>query len=158
LAIRTLSPNSSPDRAGRQIVTASPAREKLDLKIVLTELRTAKALLAAACACARDLDARIAVVAAQVVPYPLPLEKPPVNTGVMQATLGSLAAELPLEAGVHIYLCRDRWQTIRQVLPRESTVIVGGWKRWWWPSCEQRLARLLRRDGHRVIFMRVEAA
>jgi hypothetical protein len=156
--MRTFSPDSGADRGGQQTVTGSPVREKLDLKIVFTELPIARAVLTAACAYARNLDARIAIVAAQVVPYPLPLEKPPVHPGVMEAALGSLAAELPVEAGVQIYLCRDRRQTIRQALPRESMVIVGGRKRWWWPSREQRLARLLRRDGHRVIFLKVEAA
>jgi hypothetical protein len=51
---------------------------------------------------------------------------------------------------VFLYLCRDRDETIRQVLRPESVVVIGRSK-WWWPTEENHLARILRRDGHRVI-------
>ena len=136
----------------------APGVEKLQIQLVFTGFATAKAALAAAGQYARDLGARITILAAQVVPYPLPLEKPPVDVALLERGLGVLAAAQPLEIAIQIYLCRDRWEAIRNALPRESTVIIGGRKRWWRPSTEQRFAGVLRRDGHRVIFLNLEAA
>ena len=131
----------------------APGVEKLQIQLVFTGFATAKAALAAAGQYARDLGARITILAAQVVPYPLPLEKPPVDVALLERGLGVLAAAQPLEIAIQIYLCRDRWEAIRNALPRESTVIIGGRRRWWRPSTEQRFAGVLRRDGHRVIFL-----
>ena len=136
----------------------APGVEKLQIQLVFTGFATAKAALAAAGQYARDLGARITILAAQVVPYPLPLEKPPVDVALLERGLGVLAAAQPLEIAIQIYLCRDRWEAIRNALPRESTVIIGGRRRWWRPSTEQRFAGVLRRDGHRVIFLNLEAA
>lgn len=124
---------------------------------MFTGIATARAALAAASGYARDLGAQITILVTQVVPYPLPLEEPPVDVGFLERDLSALAAGQPVETAVQIYLCRDRWETIRNALPRESTVIVGGRRRWWRPSTEQRFARLLRRDGHRVIFLNLQA-
>jgi hypothetical protein len=130
---------------------------KLEIQLVFTGFRAAKSALSWATRYTRDLGARITILAAQVVPYPLPLEKPPVDVALLERGLGALAAAQPLETAIQIYLCRDRWETIRNALPRESTVIVSGRKRWWRPSAEQRFARLLRRDGHRVMFLNLQA-
>ena len=136
----------------------APRVEKLQIQLVFTGFAAGKAALATVGQYARDLGARITIVAAQVVPYPLPLEKPPVDVGLLQRDLGALAAAQPVETAVQIYLCRDAWETLRHALPRESTVIVSGPKRWWWPSAEQRFAGRLRRDGHRVLFLNLQAA
>ena len=53
---------------------------------------------------------------------------------------------------MQVYLCRDRNQTIRQALIPNSIVVIGSRKRWW-PTREQWLASLLRRDGHQVIVL-----
>jgi len=136
----------------------APSAKALQLHLAFTGLATARAALAAANRYACDLGARITILAAQVVPYPLPLEKPPVDVKLLERDLRALAASQPVETAVQIYLCRDPWQAIRNALPRESTVIVGGRKHWWLPSGEQRLAGVLRRDGHHVIFLSLQAA
>ena len=136
----------------------APSVKKLQLHLVFTGLATARAALTAVTGYARDLGAQITILAAQVVPYPLPLEEPPVDVGLLERDLSALAAGQPVETAIQIYLCRDAWETIRNALPRESTVIVGGRKRWWRPTTEQRFARVLRRDGHRVIFLNLQSA
>jgi hypothetical protein len=89
-------------------------------------------------------------MAAQVVPYPLSLEQPPVSVDFIEQTLVSLASEQEIATAVELYLCRDRNETIRQVLKPESIVVIAA--RWrWWPTAEKHLAKLLRKDGHRVI-------
>jgi len=62
----------------------------------------------------------------------------------------ALAGEQPVETNIQMYLCRDLTETIRRVLKPDSVVVIGGRKRWW-PTPEQKLAAILRRDGHHVI-------
>jgi len=137
-------------RPSPPLQVGNPSDSKLNLQFVFTTLYTAKKALRMASSYAIGLEARISIVAAQIVPYPLPLENPPVRTQVLERTLGTLAAEQPVETDVQIYLCRDAAETIRRVLHHESAVVIGRPRRWW-PSLERRLATALRQDGHRVI-------
>jgi hypothetical protein len=129
---------------------------KLDLQVIFTDLPKTAAALAAARTMARGLGARITLMVAQVVPYPLPLAAPDVPVEFTERALESLAIE---DTTIEIYLCRDRNETIRRALPPDSMVIVGARKcRWWtsWlPSRESQLTRLLRQDGRRVLVVTV---
>jgi hypothetical protein len=119
--------------------------------VLFTDLAGTRASLAAATQYARGLDAQITILNAQVVPYPLPLDCPPVPVEFTERTLCSLASEQTVATAVEIYLCRDKNETIRMVLPPESLVVMGGRERWW-RNAENRLAGILRRDGHCVVF------
>jgi len=89
-----------------------------------------------------------------VVPYPLYLTDPPVPIEFTERLLGSMTSELEEEARVEIHLCRDRDQTIRQAVGSASVVVIGARKRWW-PTPDKRLARMLQRDGRRVLLVNV---
>jgi hypothetical protein len=125
---------------------------KLDLQVIFTDLPKTAAALATARSMASGLGARITLMVAQVVPYPLPLAAPDVPVEFTERALESLAIE---DTTVEIYLCRDRNETIRRALPPDSVVIVGARKCRWWPSWlpsqESQLARILRQDGRRVL-------
>lgn len=131
----------------------SGSGRKLDLQVIFTDLPKTAAALATARTLARDLGARITLMAAQVVPYPLPLTEPDVPVEFTERAMESLAADE--DATIEIYLCRDRNDAIRHVLPPDSLVIVGARKWRWWPSWESRLARVLRRDGRRVLVVSI---
>jgi hypothetical protein len=140
----------------KEFVRVVPVRERLapatfDLEVIFTDLAETRAALAAATKYARDLGAQITILNAQVVPYPLPLDRPPVPVEFTEQTLRALASEQVIDTAVELYLCRDRNDTIRQVLRPESMVVISGRKRWW-PTAQNHLAKLLRQDGHRVIF------
>ncbi len=131
----------------------SHSNRKLDLQVIFTDLPKTAASLAAARTLARDLGARITLIAAQIVPYPLSLTEPDVPVEFTERLMESLAIDN--DAVVEIYLCRDRAEAIRSVLPPDSLVIVGARKWRWWPSWEGRLARLLRHDGRRVLVVTI---
>jgi hypothetical protein len=138
----------------RSVIPAEPHRSgdspRLDLKVIFTDLRKTSAALETARSMARGLGARITLMVAQVVPYPLPLAAPPVPVEFTTRLIESLGAHD--DTAVKIYLCRDRCETIRQALPPDSMVIVGTRKQpWWFFSWDQRLTRLLRHDGRRVL-------
>jgi hypothetical protein len=56
-----------------------------------------------------------------------------------------------VETAIEVRLCRDSEETIREALPPESVVVMGGRRRWW-SIREWALAWRLRRDGHHVIY------
>ena len=124
---------------------------ELEVNVVYTRLPGTAETLNAASGLARGLGARVTVHVAQVIPYPLALKSPPVSVQFAEQQLLALAGEQPVETNIQVYLCRDLTETIRRVLKPDSVVVIGGRKRWW-PSREQRLAGILRRDGHHVIF------
>ena len=121
--------------------------EQLDLKVIFTDLRKTAAALAAARAMAVDLGARITLMVAQVVPYPLPITAPAVPVEFTRNLLESIAHNADdADAAVEIYLCRDRLEAIRAALLPGSIVIMGPrkWRDWF-------LTRRLRREGFRVL-------
>jgi hypothetical protein len=136
----------------KSAVEGSP---RLNIDVVFTSMDTTLAALKKAAALADRLGARITLLVPQVVPYPLPLESPPVLLEWNERRFRVIAEECPVETTVHIYLCRDRVQTLLAVLRPDSLVVVGGRKRWW-PTPESSLARRLRRGGHKVVFAEAE--
>jgi hypothetical protein len=125
--------------------------QKLNVAVVFTSVESTLAALKEAGNLANSLGARITLMVPQVVPYPLPLESPAVPVPFNENRFRVMAAKSPVETSVHIYLCRDRLQTLTSVLKPGSVVVVGGRKRWW-PTEETRLARQLRRAGYEVLF------
>jgi len=133
---------------------------RLDLRVIFTDLPNTAAALVAARTMAQGLGARITLMVARVVPYPLPLAEPDVPVEFTERMLEHLAEE---DTAVEVYLCRDRNETIRRAVSPDSLVILGARKRRWWPSSlsswlpsrESQLARLLRHDGRRVLVVTV---
>jgi hypothetical protein len=120
---------------------------RLDLKVIFTDLRRTAAALATARTMARGLGARITLLAAQVVPYPLPVAAPDVPVEFTERMLNSILPDNDdADTTVEIYLCRDRNETIRRALAPDSVVIIGArrWRDW-------RLTRILRHDGRQVV-------
>jgi hypothetical protein len=128
---------------------------KLNISVVFTSVESTLAALKEAGALASSLGARITLLVPQVVPYPLPLESPPVLVEFNEKRFCVMANQNPVETSVHIYLCRDKFETLTAVLSPGSIVVVGGRKRWW-PTRDELLARQLRRSGHEVIFKETE--
>ena len=139
-----------PTRPGPEI-----SDQKLNIAVVFTSIQSTLAALKQAGNLANSLGARIKLVVPQVVAYSLPLESPPVLVEFNENRFRVIASESPVETSVQVYLCRDRFETLKLVLQRGSVVIVGGRKRWW-PTKDERLARQLRRAGYEVLFQQTE--
>jgi hypothetical protein len=148
---RTLTPSLLPTERPRAEET--PAR--LNIFVVFTSVEATIAALKQAGRLATELGGRIILMALQVVPYPLPLTRPPVGIDWNERRLRLIAGESHVETIVHVHLCRDWQQTLEDALRAHSLVVLGGHKRWW-PTREGKLARSLRRAGHEVIFVEAE--
>ena len=104
---------------------------------------------------ARPLKASIEVVAVQVVPFPLPLDKPPVPMEFVIRRFEERAEEFPEKTEISAYLCRDQMVALKRVLNRNCPVIMGIRKKIW-PTRDKRLAWKLRRSGYQVIIVETE--
>ena len=127
----------------------------LDVAVVFTTAAATVAALRMADALARQLGASVRMLVPQVVPYPLPLQSPPILLDFSEQRFREIALESGVGTMVQIYLCRDKLETLKSVLAARSVVVIGGRKRWW-PTAESRLARKLRRVGQEVIFAEME--
>jgi hypothetical protein len=153
--------NESEDKldrlASRQIYRApveqAPAAQALAINVVFTTTRATLVALRRAGELARELGAKIRVIAPHVVPYPLPLNRPAVDPAYIEQHFRTLAGDKKIDTRVDIRLCRDADESVRQALPPHSLVVIGGRKRLWPWTRETHLARALSRAGHHVIFM-----
>src|SRR5262245_14761962 len=128
------------------------ARE-LHISVVFTNFEDTKQALQAAANLSTGLRADIDLVAPEIVPYPLPLIRPVVPPGFTLRRLMDLARQAEVQPSIHVYLCRDKVQTLLQVLDRHSVVVLGS-KRQWFPTKPILLARALRKSGHQVILVK----
>jgi len=145
---------SSPSKITR---TADPrfTSGPLAVNVIFTDVQSTAAALKFAQSFARELGASISLRAAVAVPFQLPLDQPQISVAFLQDAMRELVAQLKSETfdpTIHLYLCRDRVWALSQVLKPNSLVVIAGRKRWW-PTAETRMARALRAEGHRVIFV-----
>lgn len=137
-------------RATEHGASESTGAQPFEIVVLFTTLRQTLAALQTAGRLAHGLAARLRLLVPQVVPYPLPLDRPPVASLDLVRDLRPLLDELGLESRIEIRCCRDRWHTIREALPHPSVLVMAGGRRWW-PDRQFRLAARLRAAGHQVV-------
>jgi len=156
---RTLESRSDPVVAPRaespDLLPADQSGERPQVNVLYTTRSGTLAALKVASRLGLSLRTCPRVLRVYAVPYTLPLEKPVVPTDFLEEQIRSLARESPTEFTARIYLCREPRWSLRQLFPPHSVIVIAGKKRWW-PTKEQRWARLLRKEGHEVIFLDVK--
>ena len=96
---------------------------------------------------AHGLDARVTVLAVQLVPFPEPLDPTRGCPALDELVAMAEAAETPVT--INIVYARD-WETAcEQVLSQGSLVVIAVRKSWR-RTREERLAEYLVRAGHKV--------
>ena len=131
--------------------TGSP----LEIFVPFTTERGTFAALHAAFRLSIDLRARIEMIAPEIVPYPLPLNRPPVAPSFVENRYRSLLEQRGVAARIQIRLCRQPREAIACALNPKSLVVVGASRRWW--PTEERLCGWLRSQGHFVIIVRADS-
>jgi len=126
---------------------------RLSLTVVFTTVSATLAALRRAGELAQGLNAHIRIVVPQVVPYPLPLDRPSVDPEFTVRYFRTVSLAGSAQTRIDVRLCRDRYLGIAHALYRQSVVLIGGRKRRAWPTREHRLAKKLRLAGHHVIFV-----
>jgi hypothetical protein len=121
----------------------STQQAALEVVVLVNSLKGTQEPLAKAAAWAADLGAWVTLLVPLVVPYPLPLEEPPVSVKFLRREFETLARAQRLTTRVLIGLCRDGEQFIEANLGECSTIMLERGRR--------RLKRRLSAQGHKVI-------
>lgn len=134
---------------------ANPANEStLEVNVVFTTVEETLPALKKAGELAHGLNATIKLLVTQIVPYPSPLESPPVSSAFTARRFRTMVGCQGVATTVLVILCRQKEQALQDTLAPGTLVVMGVRPRWWRP-CEPRLARKLRGLGHEVICVRV---
>ena len=101
-----------------------------------------------------DLDVRVRLVDIQIVPFPCPLNRPPINKDFSEERLRTLLDQSELHGNVAVLYTRGWLEGFKKVMEPGSLVILVAKKRWW-PTREERLARTLMKAGYDVMLLPV---
>jgi len=148
--IRTLTPGHTSTGYDLDLGSDSEFR----VIVVATDTAGTIAALRTAVTLAANLCARIRLLAVEEVPFRLSVDRPPVSADFLQRRMQTLVYASGIradEVAVDVWLCRDRDEGLRWILPARSVVVIGG-KGLWWCWRERALRRLLAILGHQVIF------
>jgi hypothetical protein len=128
---------------------------ELDVVVPYTEWSVTDALLKRAVALTAGLNAKLTLVAVHTVPYAAPYGCPSAVHAHLVEQLVDLASRCPLPVNPQVVLARGRAEGFAYVLKPESIVLLGARKHWW-RTREEKLARRLARDGHKVVLLHFE--
>ena len=101
-----------------------------------------------------DLDVHVRLVDIQIVPFPCPPNRPPINRQFSEERLRGFLEESKLPGDVAVLYTRGWLEGFRKVLEPGSLVILVAKKRWW-PTREEKLARVLMDAGYDVMLLPV---
>lgn len=124
--------------------------------VIHSERSITAAVLERAAELVSGLNASILLLAVHTVPFPAPFASGSATHAHLVAEVADLAAQCSLPVTPHVVMARYREEGFRYLLQGESTVLVGARKRPW-QTQEERLARALAKDGHKVILLHVAA-
>ena len=126
---------------------------RLRIHVLYTNPGDTREALSTAFEMACELDSEIVLIVTQIVPFPLPLDKPPVPLEFASEQIRRLADSVNSgrsELQGYIYFCRNPIETLLKELPARSLIVIGIRPRWPFGK-SKRFARALRRGGHEVI-------
>jgi hypothetical protein len=130
------------------------AVEEMEVVVPYTEWAVTEALLKRATALTAGLNVRLTLVAVHTIPYPADFPGPTAVHGHLVEQLQDLAGRCTLPVQAQVVMARSREEGFRYMLRPDSMVLVGTRKRLWRTS-EERLAKMLVADGHKVALVHV---
>jgi hypothetical protein len=128
---------------------------EIELVVPYTDLALTRSLLQRVQVLTAGLQARIKLVAVHSVPYPAAFRCPTATHAFLVDQLMELAGECSLPVDPQVVLARSREEGFRYALKSESTILLGS-HRHFWRTEEERLARMLVADGHKVALLHVD--
>ena len=127
------------------------ADSAFEVVVVFTNVSETLVALGSAARLAHGLGARVRLVAPQIVPFPAPLEQPPVDPAFAERKLRLIAERFPIELAITICLCREWEAGVLQSVKPGAIVLLGAAKGGWRSRKQRSLAGTLRHRGHQVI-------
>jgi hypothetical protein len=124
--------------------------------VLFTSLKQTLKALEKAIQLAQPLHKEIEILVVQTVPYPLPLDEPPVSNDFLLRQLTEAAKSFSTEIRISVYLCRNPIEALERTLNRNCPMVMGVQKKNWWPTRDRKSVRTLRRSGFDVIAVETE--
>ena len=146
LGLDALASRGSWERPGRS--------HELSVFVPYTTSDLTRAALSAVVAFTRNLGAHVSLLAVQVVPFPLPLDRPAISMSFFEQELDAVARSIEVPVDAHVIIARDRELALDRGIAPGSLVVLATRKRWW-PTAQTKLARLLARTGHSVALLEI---
>lgn len=98
---------------------------RLEVIVLVTDESATVSALKKAFSLTEGLQARVCIVAVQIVPFPLPLDEPPVRMGRALRSLLPYLSDCGAEQVIQICYSRERIPALRQILPPHSLIVMG---------------------------------
>ncbi len=140
--------------------TGAQRQAPLQLNVVFTGRSATREALIRATQLADGLNAPIRVIALTVVPFPVPLDTPPVAMKFDRERMLAFVSENSDDASVLMCYCRHEADALLYLLETNlhslrsrSIVVIAGKKRRWFPTKEQLIAAALEEAGQSVVFV-----
>ena len=130
------------------------AEAEMQVVVVHSEPSVTAAVLRRAAALVSGLNASVLLIAVHTVPFPASFASASVSHAHLVGQLADLAGQCSLPVTSHVVMARYREEGFRFLLREESTVLVGT-RQCLWQTREERLARILAKDGHKVALLHV---
>src|SRR6478672_9120116 len=128
--------------------SAAPAHVQV---IATTDAGTRAALLEARQLARRHDVANVVLLVPRVASAIASVEAPDVDTAMVER-YRRLASLCGVDVIVRLCVCGTLREAFQWMVPRGCVVVVGGQRRWWWPTPEQRIADLLKKTAHVIVF------
>jgi hypothetical protein len=131
----------------------------LSVNVVYTGLDTTMTALRAVESLARDLSAIVHVRAMITVPRQLAIDFALTSFHFFKRLISDLIERVGcrrFEYVLHIYVCRNRIDTLLRVLRPSSLLVIGGRRRLW-RTAESRICKAAISAGHNVAFVNAKA-
>jgi hypothetical protein len=136
------------------ILATSEPVEELEVVVPYTEWAVTDAVLKRAASLTGGLNVRLKLIGVHAVPFPADFRWPTAVHACLVEQLMDLASRSPLPVDAQVVLARSREEGFRYMLKPESTVLVGTRKHFW-RTAEERLAKTLVADGHKVAVIHI---
>src|SRR5450432_920553 len=130
------------------------AAEEMEVVVPYTDWVVTDSLLKRAAALTAGLNVRLTLVAVHAIPYPADFPGPTAVHAHLVEQLEKLAAQCTLPVQAQVVVARSREEGFRYMMRPDSTVLLGTRKRLW-RTPEERLAKMLVADGHKVALVHV---
>lgn len=125
----------------------------MNVHVVATTPSGTRAALAAATTLGAGLDTRTTLLVPCIVPYAQELS---LSTHALACTVQpfeQIAGEFDRSVEIRVCVCRPHDATLVPLLSRDTSILIGGRSRRYWPTPAQRLATSLTQKHYPVLFV-----
>jgi hypothetical protein len=136
---------------------ASATRAKLSVNVLATTHDGTRCALDVAKRLIGGLDAQIVLLLPRLGSFAGGFDPASQERGALVDEHRALAADVGVHVKVVFCVCRRYDDVVHQMLGRSSLLIVGGRRRVWWPTREERLVSRLSAEGYPIVFAQVGA-